>query len=42
MTPLHLKTPLPEEKQAVLIIMDRVARRPTCGTWLWVRRRATS
>lgn len=26
MTPLHLKTPLPEEKQAVLIIMDRVAR----------------
>lgn len=26
MNPIHLKTPLPEGKQAVLIIMDRVAR----------------
>lgn len=26
MTPIHLKTPLPEGKQALLVIMDRVAR----------------
>jgi predicted nucleotidyltransferase len=26
MTPLHLKTPLPEGKQVLLTVMDRVAR----------------